>query len=459
MMAKVLRVGIHLGGASAVLVAIAVALTSGKTAAATSASRDAAPALSATPDCRPHSDASPAWSPRGTVIAFARTDGGGSAAIYSIRPDGTRLRRLWAPPAGVPGAPVWSPGGGLIAVAVHTDDRRQVWRVAADGSSPRMLIDDPYEPRVGVRDLSFSPDGERVAFVGRSVGSSQLEVVGVSGTGRTRLTSEVEVFNPRWSTDGRYLAYRSEGRIRVVEPTGSGARALTPPFQFEYGTAQSWSPDGKWLTHEGGGEPSPHIAVTSIDGGTRYSEVYGLGPIWAPRGQLIAYQQLVRLDEGRPQIFVLDATSMSVRRLTADTGGREGADNYEPAWSPAGTTVAFTSSAQRQSTPSSPVGLGPGEIRLVNVAGTNERRLTHQCVIGTARANRLLGTRFNDVVVAGGGNDQIDGREGPDLIVAGTGNDRIAARDGTRDRIVCGPGRDVVVADRRDLVARDCESR
>jgi hypothetical protein len=244
----------------------------------------------------------------------------------------------------------------------------------------------------------------------------------------------------------------------VIEPDRSGARDLTPPFQSQYGYAQSWSPDGKWLAHEGGGEPSTHIAVTSIDGGTRYSDVYGSDPVWAPRGELIAYQQLVRLSEGRPQLFVLDAATMSVRRLTADIGGREGADNYEPAWSPAATSVVFTSSPRRQSRPNAALAYGPGEIRLVDVNGTNERRLTHQCFLGTGRGERLTGTRLNDVILARGGNDQIDGRAGPDLIVAGTGNDRIASRDGTRDRIICGPGRDAVVVDRRDLVARDCES-
>lgn len=444
--------------ASAVLMALAVVAASDVTAAARSGSRDAPPPIAATGDCRPHSDAAPAWSPRGDVIAFARTGGGWRSAIYSIRPDGTGLHRLWTPPAGIARAPLWSPDGSLIALSVLNGDRREIWIVGADGSNPRLLVDDPYEPRVGFRDLSFSPSEERLAFVGRSAGSSQLEVVGINDRGRTRLTSEVEVFNPRWSPDGRLLAYRSEGRIRVIEPDGSGARALTPPFQFQYGYAQSWSPDGKWLAHEGGGEPSTHVAVTSVGGGTRYSDVYAVAPVWAPRGELIAYQQLVRLDEGRPQLWVLDAQTMSVRRLTANLGPREGADNYEPAWSPAATSVVFTSSPRRQSTPEGLIALGPGEIRIVSVNGTNERRLTHQCLFGTRRGDRLTGTRLNDVIVAGPGNDRIDGRAGPDLIVAGAGNDRIAAGDGTRDRIVCGPGRDVVSADRRDLVASDCES-
>jgi Tol biopolymer transport system component len=449
------RVAILLGVASGLVTATAVVAASESTAAASSARRDSAPPISAPADCRPHSDTEPAWSPRGDVIVFARA-GSGRGGIYSIRSDGTGLRRLWAPPAGVARAPEWSPDGSLIAVAVLSGERRQLWLVGADGSNPRLLVDDPYEPRVGFRDLSFSPSGERLAFVGRSAGSSQLEIVDLNGK-RTRLTSEVEVFNPRWSPDGRLLAYRAYPKIRVIEPTGSGARDVTEPFQLHYGWLQSWSPDGKRLVHEGGGEPSPKVAITSIGGGTRYGN-FGSDPVWAPRGQLIAYVQLVRLNEGRSQLFVLDARTMSSRRLTADVGGREGADNYQPAWSPGATGIAFASSPRRQSTPDGGIALGPGEIRLVDVDGTNERRLTHQCVLGTGRSNRLTGTRLNDVIIARGGNDRIDGRAGPDLILAGVGSDRIAAKDGTRDRIVCGPGRDVAQVDRRDLVARDCES-
>lgn len=61
-------------------------------------------------------------------------------------------------------------------------------------------------------------------------------------------------------------------------------------------------------------------------------------------------------------------------------------------------------------------------------------------IIGTARADLLIG------------------REGSDRIVARSGDDRIAAEyDGGDDRISCGPGRDVIAADTRDRVDRDCE--
>ncbi|HWG56348.1 MAG TPA: hypothetical protein VNT58_07490 [Gaiellaceae bacterium] len=68
---------------------------------------------------------------------------------------------------------------------------------------------------------------------------------------------------------------------------------------------------------------------------------------------------------------------------------------------------------------------------------------------GSARGDRLAGTARADVIV---------GRGGADRISAGRGNDRVAVQyDGSRDRVACGAGRDVVNADGADRVAADCE--
>ena len=51
----------------------------------------------------------------------------------------------------------------------------------------------------------------------------------------------------------------------------------------------------------------------------------------------------------------------------------------------------------------------------------------------------------------------INGNSGRDSISGNSGNDRITSRDSSRDRVNCGRGRDSVVADRRDIVSRNCE--
>ena len=63
----------------------------------------------------------------------------------------------------------------------------------------------------------------------------------------------------------------------------------------------------------------------------------------------------------------------------------------------------------------------------------------------------------HDTFIGGPGNDTIIGGPGRDVLIGGPGNDVLSARDGQRDRIRCGPGRDRVIADRFDVVARDCE--
>jgi CSLREA domain-containing protein len=93
---------------------------------------------------------------------------------------------------------------------------------------------------------------------------------------------------------------------------------------------------------------------------------------------------------------------------------------------------------------------------------------------GTNKANVLRGTAAGDRINGKGGNDRINGKGGEDCldggpgkdritgggqadtVTAGAGNDRIFVKDGVRDRVNCGPGRDRVIADKKDRLAK-CE--
>jgi hypothetical protein len=52
---------------------------------------------------------------------------------------------------------------------------------------------------------------------------------------------------------------------------------------------------------------------------------------------------------------------------------------------------------------------------------------------------------------------RLQGRPGRDVLRGGPGNDTLIVRDRSRDAVRCGGGRDLVLADQRDAVARDCE--
>jgi Ca2+-binding RTX toxin-like protein len=86
-------------------------------------------------------------------------------------------------------------------------------------------------------------------------------------------------------------------------------------------------------------------------------------------------------------------------------------------------------------------------------SGTNGANLFR----GTAGPDVIDGRGGNDRLFGGAGNDRLTGGGGRDVLDAGAGDDRILARDRTRDVVRCGRGRDTVIADRIDSIARDCE--
>jgi Ca2+-binding RTX toxin-like protein len=86
---------------------------------------------------------------------------------------------------------------------------------------------------------------------------------------------------------------------------------------------------------------------------------------------------------------------------------------------------------------------------------------------GDAGNDRIFAQRGVDTVNGGPGNDDlwalaradVSGlpNEPADTLNGGPGNDVFHVRDGEADRVDCGDGHDVVLADYKDLVANNCE--
>jgi Ca2+-binding RTX toxin-like protein len=77
----------------------------------------------------------------------------------------------------------------------------------------------------------------------------------------------------------------------------------------------------------------------------------------------------------------------------------------------------------------------------------------------------LVPSGSGDAIRGRGGDDRLRGLNGDDCLYGETGDDRLAgdagadrlnARDGAVDRVKCGPGRDRVIADRRNELGRGC---
>ena len=124
---------------------------------------------------------------------------------------------------------------------------------------------------------------------------------------------------------------------------------------------------------------------------------------------------------------------------------------------PAATTVTTaTTPGAPAVAPAAPV-IGPPSTPLRDPDAVEETP-SGRTIVGSRRADRITGTAYADRLSGGGGNDRLAGRAGRDVLEGGAGNDVIDARDGEVDTIRCGAGRDSVLADAGDRVAKDCES-
>lgn len=161
-----------------------------------------------------------AWAPDGNRLAFVQEDRRGLAAIFVLD-----LRTGQAGPVTPSGrvgrAPCWNPAGTELAYISDQDGSAQVYLMAADGTRVRRLTQDPA-PKAGV---AWSAQGDRIAYVARQDGRHELFTMTPAGTGRQKIaTSADPVESLCWAPDGRWLLFgltaRGGSRLRVASLDG-----------------------------------------------------------------------------------------------------------------------------------------------------------------------------------------------------------------------------------------------
>jgi len=137
----------------------------------------------------------PAWSPDGKWIAFQSMPRPASnkttEAIFTIRPNGTRLRQLTSASTSE-GFPAWSPDGSALAYSAG----ERLWLMTADGRRNTQLTRCRL-PCVADFAPTWSPTGRRLAFLRQEDGGGAIRVyvVDVDGTNLASLTPD-----QRWAS-------------------------------------------------------------------------------------------------------------------------------------------------------------------------------------------------------------------------------------------------------------------
>jgi Tol biopolymer transport system component len=188
----------------------------------------------------------PEFSPDGDEIVYATANG-----LRGIHVDGTRNRKI------LRGAsccidPTYSPDGSRIAFSGTPPGQGRasgIWTVRPDGSRPRRLT--KQKTAIGDSEPSYSPDGSTIAFQRRR-GEKGLAVMRANGKGERTLPDTFFAFGPVFAPTGDLFAGRSVaftlskeacGSAVVLEASGVVRNGLASGnFGSTCVTAVSWQP-------------------------------------------------------------------------------------------------------------------------------------------------------------------------------------------------------------------------
>jgi len=102
--------------------------------------------------------------------------------------------------------PQFSPHGGQVVFASERSGDMEIWLADADGSNPNQLT---HQPGFGQGSPRWSPDGRRIAFDSQGEdGRWDIWTIDADGASPRRLTHDPgDENNPNWSHDGRFIYF------------------------------------------------------------------------------------------------------------------------------------------------------------------------------------------------------------------------------------------------------------
>src|SRR6266566_3104969 len=182
----------------------------------------------------------------GRHIAFA-----GPGGIYAVNADGTGTTLVVSRGSSIDATPAWSPDGSRIAFRSMVDgpfgSAGRIFVVNVDGTGLRQLSPDVPDPNVVYYfddSPTWSPDGATIAF--DRFGA--LAVINVDGTGLTTLSTPEGAETPSWSPDGTHIAYTSFINTRdVFVSNADGSNPVRVTSAPEQENNPRWSPDSHRL--------------------------------------------------------------------------------------------------------------------------------------------------------------------------------------------------------------------
>lgn len=294
----------------------------------------------------------PAISPDGRAVAFVASVNGSRQIWVRLIAGGAPLQLTRD--AGDHLFPRWSPDSNAIvyyASPAASDVLGAIWEVPGLGGPPRRILDS-----IGGADVSS--DGKRIVFFRFSAGTVELAVAARDGSAAraiTRLDTGYIYASPRWSPNGRLVAYQrsvggTPGRDTfVVDAAGGTPRSLTRDATLQEGLA--WASDGSRVIFSSARgatiryQPTLDIWSVRADGRDLRQLTFGEASYLSPdvnlRGDVVASRRQIHSDIWRiPVDGVPRENAAAAIRITRQTSLV-----HTPTVAPDGREIAYLSDA------------------------------------------------------------------------------------------------------------------
>lgn len=241
-------------------------------------------------------------------------------------------------------------------IGLAEQKRYQIGIINVDGSGQTVL------PSLYISSPSFSPDGERIVFYaweGWPQGNG-LWTLKVDGTDPRLVIRDGEARDPRWSPDGKLIAYTARNSVHIISIHGGN------PSKLADGSIQpSWSPDSQRLVFKGCDGPACGLFLMNIDGSSKTrltTTADDTVPSWSPDGSKMAFA----CKAGDTwDICTVNIDGSDRKSLTANNPEND----VNPAWLPDSSGIVFLSARQ-----------GRWELWVMNADGSGQRKLIDAAV-------------------------------------------------------------------------------
>ncbi len=238
------------------------------------------------------------WSPDGQVLRFCVSETKGSTSIWEVSSSGGTPHRVFPELTGtLHQKGTWTPNGKYFVYQRFRQNRVDLWAVREKGDLFHKVDHRPVRLTSGPMSFNASQpstDGKKIYAVGNQLRAELVRYNAKSGQFLPYLEG-ASISDVSFSRDGQWLAYVTypDGILWRSRVDGTQKLQLTSTVPM-YANMPRWSPDGKQIVFFGGDPEHPaRLYVISADGGTPrllpVGEFNTVSPNWMPDGHSIVF--------------------------------------------------------------------------------------------------------------------------------------------------------------------------